>query len=356
MSYLFIGSTGDRAGQSLMAWAIGRRLLKNGLSVGFMKPFGTHSVRKDGHLTDMDGLLFKEVLGLTESLDSICPFPASAEEWRQNTPDELMNKIRSLAHNLSTDKDVLIIMGSKHIFFDSPSSPIPDTALISALEADCIIVNRFRKTSTSIYSILSVSSLLGEKIRGVIINRVPTEKMEGVRGQMIPSLVQKGIPVSSALPEAPLLSFLSLREIRDIIDGKLLCGDDRLGQPVGNMTVGSTDLKGELIIFKKVYNKIILLEPSSPVVGADKLPSQRSVAGILLTGGRGPVPQLLQIAKKNNIPLMLVKQDCFAALERMEQVTPALTSEDEFKVSHFSELMDYDGALDRLLKSLGLIP
>jgi len=92
------------------------------------------------------------------------------------------------------------------------------------------------------------------------------------------------------------------------------------------------------------------------VVGADKLPSQRSVAGILLTGGRGPVPQLLQIAKKNNIPLMLVKQDCFAALERMEQVTPALTSEDEFKVSHFSELMDYDGALDRLLKSLGLIP
>jgi BioD-like phosphotransacetylase family protein len=64
MPFLFIGSTGDRAGHSLVAWAIGRRLLEKGMSVGFIKPFGTDPVHIHGQWTDQDAFLFKEALNL----------------------------------------------------------------------------------------------------------------------------------------------------------------------------------------------------------------------------------------------------------------------------------------------------
>ncbi len=120
------------------------------------------------------------------------------------------------------------------------------------------------------------------------------------------------------------------------------------------MTVGSTDLKGELRLFKRAYNKIILLKPFPLDAETGEPPAHRAVAGILLTGGRNPAPQLLQVAKNSKTTLMLVKDDTFAVMERLEKTTSSLAPKDEFKVQRITELMDRDGALDRLLQSLGV--
>ena len=355
MSYIFIGATGDRAGHSILAWAMARKLENRGLKVGFMKPFGTHPMNVGGLWTDCDAFLFKNVLNLQESFDQICPYLLSEEVWRQKETREIREEIKSLAKELSVGKDILLIMGSEHIFFDDPSHPVADVSLINELQADFVLISRFRDTAKSIYSILSISSLLKDRVKGIILNRVPSEKVEEINKKMIPSLLLKGIPVITALPEDPVLSFRSLGEIRDILDGEILWGGGDLGQSVGGMTVGSTDLKSELRVFKRAYNKIILLKPFPLDGRAEESAVHRSIAGILLTGGRSPAPQLLQAAKKGKTPLMLVKDDTFAVLERLEKSPSNLAPKDEFKMRHFTELMDRDGALDRLLRSLGVV-
>ena len=352
MPYIFIGTTGDRAGHSIITWATALRLKDRGLKVGFMKPFGTHPMNVGGLWTDCDAFLFKNVLNLQEPFDQICPYLLSEEAWRQKETREIREGIKSLAKELSFGKDILLIMGSEHIFFDDPSQPIADVSLVNELKADFVLISRFRDTAKSIYSILSVSSLLKDRVKGIVLNRVPLEKGEEISQKMIPSLLQKGIPVITALPEDPVLSFRSLGEIRDILDGEVLWGKEGLGQSVGGMTVGSTDLKRELLVFKRAHNKIVLLKPFSPDGRAEEPAGHRSIAGILLTGGRGPVPQLLQAAKKGNIPLILVKDDSFAVLERLEKSPSGLAPKDECKVRHFTELMDRNGALDRLLQFL----
>jgi len=355
MSFLFIGTTGDRAGHSLMTWAVARGLADRGLSVGFIKPFGTDPIHIEGLWTDRDAFLFKKVFNLQEPLNRICPYLLSDETWRQEGVEEILEKIKSLAQELST-KDILLIMGSKHIFFDNAAYPISDISIVSELKADFVLVDRYQKTSSLIYSILSVSSILKDRIKGVIVNRVPPGKLVEIRDQVIPSLVKKGIQITAALPEDPVLSFRSLREIREVLNGEVLCGGENLGRTVGGMTVGSSDLWGELLALKRLYNKVILLEPFSPETGIKETPVHRSIAGILLTGGRNPPPQVLRVAKKANIPLILLKDDTFAAVERLEQFAPTLSPKDEYKVRHLTELMDRDGAFDRLFQSLGLIP
>jgi hypothetical protein len=352
MAYLFVGSTGDRAGHSLLTWAMAQKLVEKGLKVGFVKPFGTDPLFVHGAWTDHDAYLFKEALHLKEPMEHICPFLVSDETWRQKGNDELMNEFRSLAEGLSEGKDILLIMGSKHIFFDDAACPIPDISFIPELKAHFVLAHRYRRVSRSIYSILSVSSLLRERIRGIIVNRVPPEELATIRTHLVFSLLQKGIPMTTALPEDPILSFRSLHDVRDVLSAELLFGETKLGKPIGGITVGSADLTEELVFFKRAYNKIILLEP---LPAESREPdSPRPIAGILLTGGRNPAPQLLLAAKRANVPLLLIKHDTFAAMELLEQSTSRLSPLDEVKMRHFADLMDQDGAFDRLFKSLGV--
>ena len=106
------------------------------------------------------------------------------------------------------------------------------------------------------------------------------------------------------------------------------------------------------MLFKRAYNKIVLLKPRPDEVEAGESRGLRSIAGILLTGGRNPASQLLAAAREVNVPLILVKGDTFAVLERLEQSPPTLSIQDEPKVRRFTELMDRDGALDTLLQTI----
>jgi len=346
MSFLFIGSTGDHAGQSLVAWAIARRLLEKGLNLGVLKPFGTRLIQVNEVWTDPDASLFREVLNIEEPLERICPFTVSEKLERQGGPKEIINRIKSLASELSRGRDILLILGSKHIFFDDNPYSLPDTTVISELDADMALVHRHRKVSTSIYSILSVNSLLRARFKGIIINRVQREDMGDIREKIVPVLCEQGISEVAVLPEDPFLSLWSLREITEMLKGRVICCGEFLDRPVEGMTVGTADLQGELLIFKRVYNKIILLGPSADA---------RSIAGILLTGNREPAQQVLEAARRSGVPLISVREDSFTAKEMLEMSTPTITPADEDKVLHFTAMMDRDDSLNRLLGSAGLV-
>lgn len=348
MSFLFIGSTGGHAGLSLLTWAIGRKLGERGLRVGFMKPVGTQPVNSSGDLIDRDAMLFKTVWNLQDPTERICPFFASEEKWRDKGAPEILEEIGSVARKLSTGKDVLLMMGSEQVFFDDPSHPISDVSLVNSLKADFILLDRFQQTSRSIYSILSVRSLLKERMKAIVLNRVPPEKLVEIRNQLIPSLVKREIPFTAALPEDPMLSFRSLEEIRTLLEGQVLWGDRGLDHPVGGMTVGSADLRGELLLFKRVYNKVILLKPGLSDNEEQAPRAPRSIAGILLTGGRNPPFQALEAARRASIPLLLIRGDTFAALDRLEKAESFISSKDEAKVLRFTELLEAEGALEKL--------
>ena len=354
MPFLFIGSTGDHAGQTLVAWSIARRLQDKGVRVGFFKPFGAPPVKVHDGWADPDAFLFKKALRMEEPLDSICPYMLPEHYMNPNMldpkmpdpkmPDNMIEEITSLAIKLSKGKDLLVIIGSKHIFFDDAPHPVPDLSIISELKADMCLVHRYKKVSTTLYSILSVNSLLKDCIKGTIINRIPHIQLQEARDQIGPVFSQKGITNIGFLPEDPTLSLWNIGQIRDILKGQVLWGEEFLDRPVEGLTVGTSNLQGELKIFKRVYNKVILIGPSatSPVV-----------AGILLTGNREPGRRVLEAAGRSGIPLILVQDDAFSVKERLEQYPPTLTPEDEDKINYFTALMDRHNLLNGIIRSLG---
>ncbi|MDB9822796.1 AAA family ATPase [Deltaproteobacteria bacterium] len=346
MSHLFISSTGDQAGQSLVAWSIARRLLEMKIRPAFFKPSGTGLLRTDGIWTDPDALLFKNVLNIDEPLEMICPFLTSEKGAQQDGKIITLEEIKAFVSGLLKGREILLIAGCRHIFFDDVSHSPPDITIIKALNADLVLAHRYRQTSTTLYSILSVNSLVKEKVKGVVINRVPTDQVNDVKEQVLPALNKNGISNVTVLPEDPFLSMRSLEEIREILNGETICGEEYLDRSVEGMTVGTTGLNEELRLFKRVYNKIILLEPST---------TARRIAGILLTGDREPPDKVLEVAEKSKIPLILVKEDSFVVQERLEGNLALLSSGDEKKILHFMKMLDGDDFLNRLIQSLNII-
>lgn len=354
MTFLFIGSTGDHAGHTLLTWALMKRLMEKGFNVGFFKPFGTHPSLHEGDWVDLDALLFKAVLKLQEPFQHLCPYPLPNKASQQQRSEEITGRIKTLAVELSVGKDILVVMGSRHIFFDDASFGISDIFLNTELEADFILIERFRSVPKSMYSILSIHSLLPERIKGVILNRVSIEAMETIRNQLVLPLFQKGVTITAVLPEDPTLSLRSVSEISQTLEGEFLCGEENREQAVTGTSLSISGLKKELRIFKRVFNKIILLKPDDPNDKRNEYWRPPDVAGILLTGGRTPPLQIIEIAKKVKIPVVLVKDDTFMAMQRLEEDVSPLSLGDEKKVRYFTKMMDQDGAFEKLIYSLAL--
>ena len=353
MPFLFIGSTGDRSGQSLLAWAIAEKLKEKGLKVGFMKPFGTAPVSSNGLWGDPDVLLFKDVLTLQDPIEKICPYHIGEDSFNLKEGQQIKDQLISKARGLVAGKDILLIMGSARIFFDDLSHPVNDVALINDLGAKVVLIHRYRKNATTLYSILSVSSILKERLAGIVLNRIPQEAMESVRKGVVLPLERNGLPVVAVLAEDSRLSLPTLLDIKRIFKGRALTGEGFLDQPVGGMTVGASDLTGEMRLFKRVYNKIILLKPEDP--SAPSKPTEaRPIAGVLLTGDREPGSQALQVAGNAGVPLVLVQQDTFEVMERLGHWRSPLTRSDENKVRLFIDLLDETGATEKLFRSLAL--
>ena len=352
MPFLFVGSTGDNAGQSLFTWAISKKFKQKGLSLGFLKPFGSDPVKINGNWVDGDALLFKDFLNLNNPLNELCPYPFLEDDIKD--PEKILDNIDSVAHNLSINKDLILVMGCGRIFFDKSLHNVTDISIANRLKADFILLNRYHSLANSLYSILSICSML-EKINGILINRVPEQGMNEVKEKMLPLLTGKGLPVTAVISEQASLSLMSLEEIRNRLAGEILFGEELLERPVGGITVGSAELSGDLRIFKRVYNKVILLGPLDQTVSVKRGTVNRPVAGIVITGGIKPPQRIFDLAKEKTIPLILVKNDTFSALDLIEKSSSSLSAKDESKLNHFTELLDQTGTFERLLESLTVI-
>ena len=351
MPFLFIGSTGDKAGHSIIAWAVAEALRKRGFRVGFFKPFGTHPVQENNVRADADAFLFKKVLNLETPVEHLCPYPAPEDIPVSRTSEELLTETEDKAGLLERDVDVLIVMGRTHMFLDDASHPASDVSVINRLQADLLVVHRYRKSSTTRYSLFSIASLLRERLKAFAVNRIPAADFDRAVKSLAGSFNRDGMPPAMLIPEDPRLTYQTLAGAARVLDAQVLSGREFLGTTlVSKMTVGSAVLPGSLNLFRRVYHKLILLKPATD----EAPPAAESLAGILLTGGVKPVPAILEMAEKEGITLMAAQADTFTCIDRLEQSSKRLTHHDVYKVERLVEMMEQNRNMENFIAALKL--
>jgi len=352
MQAIFVGSTGGHPGQTLATWALITKLKERGLKVGFLKPYGLirgEAPTPSGSSCDPDVQLMREAFGFEESDEALCPITASENllaEMVKESGGSLMERIRIAFDEVSQEKDAVVIMGAKEIFFDGGLSELPDSTLVREFNASVLLVDRYQKDHMTLFSLLSLNSFLEGRVKSVILNHVPPEKLDHVEGKIIPFLQEKGLQSLVAVPEDEILAAQTVYSIAEVAGGKILCCAEKDGNLVTTVTIGSKLLEGPLSIFKQVYNKIVLIGLNAGPQG------KRQISGIVLTGGKPPGEILLRVAREQSIPLILTAADTFQVMEKLEKGNPPMGRRDEFRVHQFLKLIAQHSAGDRWVEAL----
>jgi BioD-like phosphotransacetylase family protein len=337
MRSIFIGSTGSEPGQTLATWALAVKLKEKGLKVGFLKPYGLlpeAMALPGGGFCDIDVVLLKQVLNISEPEATLCPITLPESQTPEGASiqgGELMEKIQNAFQEISSGKDVVLIMGAKEIFFGEGLPGLSDSHLVKLFNTSVLLVDRYQRDNMTFYSVLSLNSFLDGRVKSAILSHVAPEKVDHVKTKVIPFLQAKGVKSVVAVPEDPILAALTVSTIAELVEGQTLCCPEGEGNLVQTSTIGIKYLERSLSIFKQVYNKVILIGLS---------PEEKPVAGIILTGGKVPSELVLKVARDRSIPLILTHADTFQVMERLEKAKPALTLKDEFKVSRFLQLIE----------------
>lgn len=350
MKKIFISSTGVRSGQSLAAWCITEMLRSQGLRIGFFKPFVTRPVFQDGQLLDKDALLMKEYFKLSEDLNILCPVGPEEVPGDEVAREEQLMRIEECYEIVKQEKDALVIMGSEKIFYEPDSPYLPDGVLVNRFDTPVLLVDKFQSESMSMYSVLAIDSFLKDKVKFVFINQIPPESMEAAYNKLVPFFQKRGSPNIFLIPQDRILESLTVRNIVDIIQGEVLAGENRLENLVEGTSISSSHLKGSLHLFRRIYNKIILLGLETVNLNAPLISAR--VTGILLTGGKRPAPIIVNTCGDLEIPLAISPFDTFVTMEKIQKQQIHMTAKDVYKLKRFLQLLGGEAATQQIIRGI----
>lgn len=324
-----------------------RELARRSGSVGFYKPLGYCTPGGD---KDPDIDLFTGIFNLTEADDILCPYiiEDQQEPHAEFEQDSFLAKVRQNYKLVSNNHDRLVVMGSSDIFVKPDFIGLPDARFIEMMDARVVLVDRFANISNTVYSALAVGSYLGERLKGLIINRVPPEMIETLKQKLAPLSKILGSGGLAIVPTDRVLAADPVSDYLELLEGQLLGDQDGTNLLVTGSTIGNDRLKGPLQLLKRIFNKVVLLGGTNRQLVDDDF--EPEPVAVLITSGRLPPEVVVQKAVDAGIPLVSVNLDSFAILDRLEGTRIQISSGHEYKVDRLATLIGDQLDLDQLLE------
>jgi uncharacterized protein len=347
---IYIASTTGYSGKTFIALGLAMKLKEEGYSVGFMKPIGKTPVKIGKSLFDADAVFIKETLGLSEPLEVISPFVLTFESQTMLLKGKIGDaKKQIMAAFRSLKKKDFIIIGGSGSMFEGALLNINVLSLMDDMDARVLMVEPWRG-EFSADSLYGVRNLLDKRFTGAVINQVPQNTVGYVKETLRPFLEKKGVRVFGVVPKDRFLSSISVRQLAEILNGRVLCCDNALDEFVENFSIGAMDVDSALAYFRRTPNKAV-------ITGAHRTDIQfaameTSTKCIILTGGLPTNDVVIGRAQAKGIPIISVEDDTFTAVDKIESALGKTRIREKGKIERAKEIMDVEFDMKRFLKSL----
>lgn len=353
MKTLYIGSINEFSGKGMLAMVLAMRLKAEGYKVGYMKPLGKSTAPIGGKPADEDAVLMKEVLGLDESLEDICPVTMTQDIFvkaMQGGDLGLTEKVIASYKKLSAGKDLLLIEGTNTLY-DGTYLDIGPVKLIKMMDAKAIVTDRYLDEVCT-DCILTAGNVLRDRMIGAVINHVPAKATAYINDLLVPFLKGKGIDVMAAIPMDPFLGAVSVRELRDALNARLLCCEEALDEYVERFSIGAMDVDSAIKYFRKTPNKAVITGGHRSDIQIAAL--ETSTKCLILTGDQNPSEVVVGKAMMAGVPILVVREDTLSTVEKMEDIVGKVHFRGEKKIERAKGLMAAHFNYDLFYKKMGL--
>src|SRR6185312_6468573 len=144
MRQLYLAATGQNRGKTTTALGFLDGFVREGLSIGFMKPVGQRTVEVDGTPADEDAVLMQAVFGLTDPMTSMSPVHIPRGFTKAYIAGEVVEdlgaRIVAARDTVQTSSEMLLIEGTGHAGVGAVIG-LSNAAVPDMLQAPAIIVS-----------------------------------------------------------------------------------------------------------------------------------------------------------------------------------------------------------------------
>ena len=324
--------TGTRfSGKTALCLGLFGKFQEMGFRVGYFKPVGQGLKMVDGKLRDPDVILMKEVMGLSEPLEDLSPIVLGKRYLDQiaGDCDGAHRRIMEAYERISGDKDILLI--------ESAARP----EFLTCCNLD---VPRFSKEFNAgvLFSVKGEDDAAAEKaifykhfveqkggkMIGVVLNFVPRQQLERVRGIVSPILEGCGLEVLGIVPDHRELTLPTVQDVIEVLDAEILTGKDKLDTLVDGFLVGAMSPESAMSWLRRGVGRALITGGDRSDLILMALETKPSV--VILTGNLYPTVWVLTTAEEKDVPVLLVPDDTYTTVMKLEllngRILPSPTS------------------------------
>ncbi len=227
----------------------------------------------------------------------------------------------------------------------SSGDPSLDISLAEKLDANVILLAGLDE------DVKSVASKYGERLSGVILNKVPRYR-DVHADRMVAALNDDGVNCLGWLPEDRRLAANTVDSLMDHLEGQLVFDVNTTSELVDNVLIGGLVLDWGPFYFRSQDNTCVVVRSGRPDVQISALQSETTRA-LVLTGGEKPIDYVFYEARTKRIPLILVDGDTDATMNALDALAPEGFSHPE-KLSRLSQLLAERSIIDPILDLVAL--
>ncbi|MFI5262639.1 MAG: DRTGG domain-containing protein, partial [Candidatus Limnocylindrales bacterium] len=205
----------------------------------------------------------------------------------------------------------------------------------------------------------------GVEVMGAVVNKVDLDSHPSLVAVLERGLARHGIELLGVLPYRPLLSNPTLSMLTDQLHGQLLHRGPDLGRVIEHVAIGAMQAEhvmerlgpGSLLIVPG--DRIDVLRATVTAVRAGKLPRQsadrdpalhgQGMAGVVLTGGYLPSPDVIGAARRADIFMYAVREDTYDAASAVHDLLVKTHPDDRDKIELIKKLVAEHLDVERIL-------
>jgi BioD-like phosphotransacetylase family protein len=349
----YLASTEDFSGKSIVTIALALLAKDLGIKTGYFKPIGLEFSSNDKKdVLDEDVETMKRILSLEGETHLYCPLMFRKndflEEFSKIGSSKLADAVVTSYQKASEDKDIMLIEGHTTLSVGSfLGCSVPKLA--SDFNACILLVTRFTDDFLvdDVLQARDYCMKWGVPLFGVILNRIPMNKMEKVKRVIVPLLEENGVGVFGFIPEDKMLSALAVREVQEVIGGKVLAGQSGMDRTVQTVLVGAMTSESALRYFRKAKDELV-------ITGGDRTDIifaalEAGASALILTGNLYPSVKIFSRADDLSVPIILVPNDTYTTLQQVQRIVGRIKPRDNRRINRAKRLVEENVSWKRIL-------
>jgi phosphate acetyltransferase len=148
----------------------------------------------------------------------------------------------------------------------------------------------------------------------------------------------------------------TMMEVLERTKGRLILGEKYLSNRVHSVQIGAMSPQNALTRFKDNAlivtggdrTDLLLAIVIRALLSKDKL----DIAGVVLTGGIQPYPEIIELLKKLEFPVIIVEEDSYTTTSLIKSIDLKISPSDEKKITAATDLVKRYVDTDKLLNLL----